>query len=150
MTKINTICNTLSLSNIEEKAKDLEKIIDSRAAVLLLAYNIVFKRIPLSAHNSAGVEIFYRLVEKMPRIESPVRKLTYKILQAWFALTEKSVNDKKISNFKSIGYWLGKLTLARGMPILINKINIREILVTTYSHHAARLPLNISVVLKML
>jgi hypothetical protein len=150
LTRINTICNTLSLSNIDEKAKDLEKIIDTKPAVLLLAYNIVFKRIPLSAHNNAGVEIFYRLVEKIPRIEPPVRKLTYRILQAWFALTEKSVNDKKLSNFKSLGFWLGKLTIAKGMPILINKINVREILVSTYTHHSCRIPLNVPVILKML
>ncbi len=55
LTKINTICNTLSLNNIEEKAKDLEKIIDSKTAILLLSYNIVFKRIPLTAHNNTGI-----------------------------------------------------------------------------------------------
>jgi hypothetical protein len=55
LTRINTICNTLSLSNIEEKAKDLDKILDSKQAILLLAYNIVFRRIPLSAANNGGV-----------------------------------------------------------------------------------------------
>lgn len=68
LTKINTICNTLSLSNIDEKAKDLEKIIDSKAALMLLSYNIVFKRIPLASHNNSGMEIFYRLVERLPKI----------------------------------------------------------------------------------
>jgi hypothetical protein len=65
-------------------------------------------------------------------------------------LTEKSINDKKIANFKSLGFWLGKLTLAKGMPVLINKINIREILVNSYSHHSCRLAPNISVILKIL
>jgi len=64
-------------------------------------------------------------VEKLPKIEPSVRRLTYKILQAWFSLTEKSINDKKVSNFKSLGFWLGKLTIGKGMPILISKINIR-------------------------
>jgi hypothetical protein len=50
------------LSNIEEKAKDLDKIVDSKQAILLLAYNIVFRRIPLSVANNGGVEIFYRLI----------------------------------------------------------------------------------------
>jgi hypothetical protein len=54
------------MSNIEEKAKDLEKIIDSKNALLLLAYNIVFKRVPLAQNN--GVEIFYRLVYKIPHL----------------------------------------------------------------------------------
>lgn len=71
-------------------------------------------------------------------------------MQAWFSLTEKSVNDKKLPNFKSLGSWLGKLTFGKGMPILINKINIKEILISSYTDHNCRLALNISVVLKML
>ena len=86
----------------------------------------------------------------MPKIEFPVKRLTYKILQSWFALTEKSVNDKKLSQFKTLGFWLGKLTIGRGSPILIDRINIRDILVNSYTHHTCRLPMNVSVVLKML
>jgi len=76
--------------------------------------------------------------------------LTYKILQAWFSLTDKSVNDKKLGNFKSLAFWLGKLTIGKGTPILINKINIREILVNSYTHHPTRLAPNVSVILKLL
>ena len=94
LTKINTICNTLSLNNIEEKVKDLEKLFDhnnTKQVLLLLAYNIVFKRIPLASHNNSGVEIFYRLVDRLPKVETPVRRLTYKIMMAWFGLTQKKI-----------------------------------------------------------
>jgi hypothetical protein len=40
-------------------------------------------------------------------------KVTYKILQKWFSLSGKSVNDKRAKNIKNIGFWLGKVTLAR-------------------------------------
>lgn len=92
---------------------------------MLLSYNIVFKRIPLASHNNSGMEIFYRLVERLPKIEYPVRKLTYRILEAWFQLTDKSINDKKLTHFKSLGFWLGKLTIGKGTPILIDRINVR-------------------------
>jgi hypothetical protein len=91
--------------------------------VKLLAYNIVFKRIPLAQNN--GMEIFYRLVDRIPRLERPVLAITYQILEAWFKLTDKSVNDKRIANFKAIGSWLGRLTISKGRPVSINKINIR-------------------------
>ncbi len=114
----------MSLSNVEDKAKDLEKIIGNDKNILkLLAYNIVFKRIPLAQNNSA--EIFNKLVEKLPRLEKPVLNTTYKILDAWFRLTDKSINDKRLANFKSIGNWLGKLTIAKGQPVAINRINLR-------------------------
>jgi hypothetical protein len=124
LSKINTTCNTLSLTNVEDKVKDLEKIIGNDKNILkLLAYNIVFKRIPFAQNN--GMEIFNKLVEKLPRLEKPVLNITYKILDAWFKLTDKSINDKRITNFKAIGTWLGKLTIARGQPVAINKLNLR-------------------------
>ena len=76
--------------------------------------------------------------------------ITYKILDAWFKLTDKSINDKRMANFKAIGSWLGKLTIARGQPVAINKLNLREILVNSYTHYTARLPANISVIVKIL
>lgn len=60
LNKINMICNTLSLSNLDDKAKDLEKVIDTNKPTLLLAHHIVFKRITI-AQNS-GNEVFYRLI----------------------------------------------------------------------------------------
>lgn len=93
-----------------------------------LAYNIVFKRISTTTQNN-GFEVMCKLVEKLPIIEKPVLKITYKILQEWFALKNKSVNDKKLSNFKNIGAWLGKLTVGKGCPIPMHKLNIRKILI---------------------
>lgn len=60
------------------------------------------------------------------------------------------MNDKKLSHFKSLGFWLGKLTIGKGTPILMDRINIREILVNSYTHNTARLAMNVSVVIKML
>lgn len=62
-------------------------------------------------------------------IEKPILNITFKILQQWFALKGKSVNDKKLTNFKNIGSWLGKLTIGKGMPIPIYKLNIKRILI---------------------
>ena len=52
LSKINMICNTLSMNNVEDKAKDLEKILaDNPKVIKLLAYNIVFKRISITQNN---------------------------------------------------------------------------------------------------
>lgn len=151
MSKINTLCNTLSTNNVNEKSKDMKMILDSPNAIKLIAYNIVFKRIPL-AQGSNGTEVFYQLVERLPQIEKPILNITYKILNSWFSITtNKSINDKKLSNFKNLGYWLGRLTISRGMPVPIHKLNLREILINSYTqNNGARIPLNVPVVLKIL
>lgn len=137
------------MNNLDEKSKDLKKIVEGDAnAIKLLAYNIVFKRISTTTQNN-GIEVMYQLVEKLPIIYSPILKITYKILQEWFALKNKSVNDKKLSNFKNIGSWLGKLTIAKGMPVSIHKLNLRRILAESYLN-THRLALNIPVVIKIM
>ena len=85
LSKINTLCNTLSTNNVHEKSKDMRYILDSPNAVKLIAYNIVFKRIPL-AQGSNGTEVFYQLVERLPQIEKPILNITYRILQNWFSI----------------------------------------------------------------
>lgn len=113
----------------------------------LLSYNIVFKRVSMS--QSSGFEVFYKLIEKLPIIEKPILRITYKIMQEWFALKTKSVNDRKIANFKNIGSWLSKLTIGKGMPIPMHKLNLKKILIDSYAN-MVRLSLNVTVVIKIL
>ena len=71
-------------------------------------------------------------------------------MNRWFNLQGKSlINDKKINNFKNIGSWLGKLTIARGLPIPIYKLNLKNILVHSYSV-SNRYAMDIPVILKIL
>ena len=148
LSKINMICNTLSMNNIEDKAKELEKILDSNKVIRLLAYNIVFKRISITQNN--GTEIFSRLLERLPSVEVPVLKTTYLILQHWFSLTDKSpVNDKKLTNFKNIGSWLGKLTIGKGIPVPFYELNLKNILIFSFAN-GSRINMNVPVVIKIL
>lgn len=70
-------------------------------------------------------------------------------MQEWFALKTKSVNDRKIANFKNIGSWLSKLTIGKGMPIPMHKLNLKKILIDSYAN-MVRLSLNVTVVIKIL
>ena len=70
-------------------------------------------------------------------------------MQKWFALTGKSIHDKKINAFKNIGSWLGRMTLGKGIPIPLHKLNLRAILISSFST-SNRLHLNMSIALKIL
>jgi hypothetical protein len=35
------------------------------------------------------------------------------------------INDKKFTNFKNIGAWLGRMTIGKGYPIPIYKLNLK-------------------------
>ena len=93
--------------------------------------------------------VYYDLLSDMPSMAKPVISLTYKVLQKWFALQGKSVNDKKLKSFKNIGLWLGKITLGRSEPLLITKLDLKEILIKSFSEKT-RLQMNLDVIAKIL
>jgi len=59
------------------------------------------------------------------------------------------MNDSKLKIFKNIGSWLGKLTIAKGIPIPIYKLNLKNILIQSFSV-SNRYCMDIPVILKIL
>ena len=51
MNRINMRYNTLPVTNVEEKVREVDKILDSYEAVKLLAYHIVFKRVSMTQNT---------------------------------------------------------------------------------------------------
>ena len=89
-------------------------------------------------------------MDRLPHVEKPVLRITYKVLQHWFALTGKSpLNDKKLVTFKNIGSWLGKMTIGKGMPVPFHKLNLKNILISSFTN-GNRINMNVPVVIKIL
>lgn len=106
------------------------------------------KMISITQNN--GIEVFVKLLENIPKAEKPVINMTYKIMQNWFNLSGKSAsNDKKFSHFKNLGSWLGRMTIGKGLPIPIYKLNIKDIIVKSFINNN-RVVQNIPVVLKIM
>lgn len=104
----------------------------------------------ISITQNNGIEVFVRLLDCIPKAEKPIINMTYKILRNWFNLLGKSTsNDKKFSHFKNLGLWLGRMTIGKGMPVPIYKLNLKEILIQSYLNNN-RIVYNVPVVLKIL
>ncbi len=108
----------------------MKKTLDNEKALKLLAYRVL-KNISITQNNA--FDVFAKLLDHFPKAEKPIISITYKILINWFSLVGKSANnDKKIGHFKNIGSWLGKMTIGKGLPVPIYKLNIRQILTNSY------------------
>ena len=146
--KLMLFLNNLTTDSLNDKSKELDKLLDSQEIIKWASDHIVFKRITV-CNQPNSFEIYVGLLARVARLERPVTKLTYKLLDRWFHLTAKSVNDNKIKQFKTLGYWLGRLTLARSEPILISRLNLKEILINSYKRKT-RLAANVEVIVKIL
>ena len=88
-------------------------------------------------------------MEKIPGLDKPILKITYKVLNKWFSLQGKSVNDNKMSHFKNIGSWLGKMTISQGMPIPLHRLNLKNILISSFKIRN-RIHSDVPVIIKIL
>lgn len=88
-------------------------------------------------------------MEKIPGLDKPILKITYKVLNRWFSLQGKSVNDNKMSHFKNIGSWLGKMTISQGMPIPLHRLNLKNILISSFKIRN-RIHSDVPVIIKIL
>ena len=126
----------------------MTKWLDSKELVRWFSFHLVYKRITNCTQPSM-FDVYCSLISNLPLIEKPVVNLTYRVMQKWFSLSGKSVNDKKLKAFKNLGTWLGRITIGRKEPLLIHKINLKEIIIRSYSEKL-RLQQNIEVITKII
>jgi hypothetical protein len=114
-----------------------------------LAHMTFFRKV-VKATAPKQVDLLADMIDKIKNrvFEVAITRITYAVLRAFFRLAGKSVNDKAIRQFRNAGSFLGRMTLARNRPVLINKLNLKAALVSSLS--SARAELNLQVLLRVL
>jgi CCR4-NOT transcription complex subunit 1 len=128
--KILFIVNNLAPTNFEEKAEDLKRLIAARYSRWFADY-LVNTRVSVEPNNHG---LYMQLLEtlSMAILEKHVLWETYR-KSAQLLNSEKTLDnsqDKVI--LKNIASWLGKLTVARDLPIRHRQLSLKDLLVQGY------------------
>lgn len=128
--KILFIVNNLAPSNFEEKAEDLKKLIVTRYSRWFADY-LVNTRISVEPNNH---NLYLQLIEHLSLaiLEQHILYETYRKSASLLnsAKTLESSHDKII--LKNIASWLGKLTVARDLPIRHRQLSLKDLLIQGY------------------
>lgn len=131
--KMKFIFNNLSQAMMDEKVMEMLAILKPEFFNFFAVY-IVVKRASSEANfHHLYIDLLERMSEKTTSLLPLVCRTTYKRVNVLLALDRsKTSADRGI--LKSLGSWIGSLTLARNKPILRRELNLKEALLNAYSN----------------
>jgi len=126
---VSFIFNNVSLKNIPEKAKELKQKLPKEYFPWLAQY-LVHKRVCLE-ENFHQVYLQFLHVLNFPGFDAYCLSASLNTCQILLQSDNlASLNERKM--LKSIGSWLGSITLARNIPILQKQLDLKGLLLAAY------------------
>ncbi|PXF39648.1 CCR4-NOT transcription complex subunit 1 [Gracilariopsis chorda] len=145
--KMKCVFNNLSQVMVDEKVMEMLAILKPEFFDFFAVYFVV-KRASLEANvHNIYVDLLERMSEKTMSLLPLVCRTTYKRVNVLLAV-DRSKTSADRGMLKSLGSWIGSLTLARNKPILRRELNLKEALLNAYSNE--RLTTVIPLVAKVL
>ncbi|CAN8065506.1 unnamed protein product [Agarophyton chilense] len=131
--KMKFIFNNLSRSTIDEKVREMFLILKPEFFSFFAVY-IVVKRASSEANfHHLYVDLLERISVQAKSLLPLVCQTTFKRVNVLLALDRsKTSADRGI--LKSLGSWIGCLTLARNKPILRRELDLKDALLSAYSN----------------
>jgi CCR4-NOT transcription complex subunit 1 len=144
--KVLFVLNNVSPANIEEKQVDLRQVLEEKHHQWFAEY-LVDQRAKLQA-NFQGLYLTLLELFGDDMLWNEVLRETYVSISRLLN-SEATLNSSTEKNhLKSLGSWLGSLTLARDIPIKLRNLSFRDLLIQ--SHATQRLAIAIPFTAKVL
>jgi CCR4-NOT transcription complex subunit 1 len=144
--KVLFVLNNVSPGNIEEKYADLKKVLEVKHHQWFAEY-LVDQRAKLQANFQGLYLTLLDLVGDEVLWQEVLRETYVSIARLLNSdSTLSSATEKQ--HLKSLGTWLGSLTLARDEPIRLNNLSFKDLLIQAHATH--RLPIAIPFTTKVI
>ena len=125
--KILFVLNNISASNLDIKIVDLRKLLNSTIFAWFANYLVVKRAIIESNYHQLYVQMLECFGDD--RLLDSVLKETFTTIETLLKSPKTAGSSSDRTLLKTLGMWLGALTLARDRPILHNYLSIKNILV---------------------
>ena len=130
--KVAFIFNNLSLMNMSQKAEDLKEVLGEEYTKWLAQY-LVMKRASIEPNFHTLYSSFLETLGKSMLFKE-VLKETYGNIDILLKSDKGIANFSDRSLLKNLGHWLGLITLARNVPILIIDLDIKPLITEAYQN----------------
>lgn len=143
--KIKFIFNNLSKSTMDDKVEEMLSILTPNLYRYFAVYTVVKRASSEANFHHLYIDMLDMMEPRAPTLYQLVFQTTFKRIRV--LLTGKTVSSDR-SILKSLGSWIGSLTLARNKPILRRELDMKEALLDAFSK--GRLTIIIPFVVKVL
>ena len=125
--KILFVLNNMSLTNLDSKIVDLRKLLNSSIYPWFANYLVVKRAIIETNYHQLYVQMLECFGDD--RLIEAVLKETFITIEALLKSPKTAGSSSDRSLLKTLGIWLGSLTLARDRPIIHNYLSIKNLLI---------------------
>lgn len=125
--KILFVLNNMSASNLDIKIVDLRKLLNSPIYAWFANYLVAKRALIESNYHQLYVQMLECFGDD--RLLDVVLKETFIAIEGLLKSPKTAGSSTDRSLLKTLGMWLGSLTLARDRPILHNHLNIKNLLI---------------------
>lgn len=125
--KILFVLNNMSASNLDIKIVDLRKLLNTSIYAWFANYLVVKRALIESNYHQLYVQMLECFGDD--RLLDAVLKETFVAIEGLLKSPKTAGSSTDRSLLKTLGMWLGSLTLARDRPILHTNLNIKNLLI---------------------
>lgn len=131
--KIKFIFNNLSEATMDDKVKEMLDLLDPEYIPFFAAYVVVKRASSESNFHRLYLAMLERMDPKAPTLFKAVFETMYKRVQVLLASDAIVTSTSERMVLKSLGSWIGALTLGRNKPVLRKDLDLKELLMDAYS-----------------
>lgn len=131
--KIKFIFNNLSQATMDDKVQEMLEILDAQYHRYFSVYVVVKRASSESNFHHLYIALLERMAPSAPALFPMIFDTSYRRARV-LLMSEKilSTPTERVT-LKSLGSWIGALTLARNQPILKRDLDLKELLMDAYS-----------------
>lgn len=130
--KIKFIFNNLSASTMEDKVAEMLTILRPEIQQYFSVYIVVKRASSESNFHHLYVTLLDKIDAHMPTLYPLVYDTSFRRVRVLLSSDVKSSTERLV--LKSLGSWIGTITLARNKPILRRDLDLKELLMNAYSN----------------
>lgn len=131
--KIKFIFNNLSTATMDDKVEEMLAILNPEWQRYFSIYIVVKRASSESNFHHLYLTMLDRIDTHMPTLYPLVYDTSYRRVRIVLSGDKSSTSSGRLV-LKSLGSWIGSLTLARNKPILRRELDMKELLMDAYSH----------------
>lgn len=131
--KVRFMLNQLNENNIKEKANEIKQLCNNNETLLHQFSDVLIKSRVMNEENNH--ELYFKLITQIDYKDFINFQIndTIKCIHKLLNFNNKQLEEsQERSLLKSLGNWLGKLTLSRNKPILAKDLDFRDLLMNAF------------------
>ncbi len=131
--KISFIFNNLSSATLEDKKDQLVEFLRPEHFSYFIHYVVVKRALNEANHHDLYIQFLDKLTSHIPKLFKLILDKSFENVQILLSSDKIATNSSERVLLRTLGAWIGALTLGRNKPILARDLDLKKLLLDAYT-----------------